>query len=75
MDTRTGEIHPIPEAEELRRRQKKHLDKHKREYIEMMIRPTKRQLARRPPRVLPQEKCPCNSGKPFYRCHRIRGNI
>ena len=35
---------------------------------EMIIPPTKKQIARRPPRVGRNEPCPCGSGKKFKNC-------
>lgn len=35
---------------------------------EMSIPPTKKQMARKPPRVGRNETCPCGSGKKFKHC-------
>jgi uncharacterized protein YecA (UPF0149 family) len=63
MDTRTGEI--LTEAEAMFRDSK---------YIRKCVVVTPDMMARRPPRVLPNEKCPCGSGKKFKRCCLYRGD-
>ena len=72
MDTETGEIHPL--IKELAEEQKEWAKTHRGEIIKMMIPPTKRQLSRKPPRVLPREQCPCGSGRKLKHCHLVRGN-
>ena len=37
-------------------------------FVEMLLPPTPRQMARRPPRVGRNDPCPCGSGKKFKRC-------
>ena len=37
-------------------------------FREMMLPPTAKQMARRPPKVGRNEPCPCGSGKKFKRC-------
>jgi len=41
----------------------------KKDYIEMDLPPTARQLNRIPPRVGRNEMCPCGSGLKFKKCH------
>jgi uncharacterized protein YecA (UPF0149 family) len=61
MDTRTGEILTTAEAAFRDSR-----------YIRACVRVTPEMMERRPPRVLPNEKCPCGSGKKFKRCCKYR---
>jgi preprotein translocase subunit SecA len=37
--------------------------------VEMKVDPTKKQMARKPPKVGRNEPCPCGSGKKFKKCH------
>jgi uncharacterized protein YecA (UPF0149 family) len=43
-------------------------------FIEMEVPPTKKQMARTPPKVKRNEPCPCNSGKKFKKCHYLNPN-
>ncbi len=38
-------------------------------FIEMLVPPTQKQLKRDPPKVGRNEPCPCGSGKKFKNCH------
>jgi uncharacterized protein YecA (UPF0149 family) len=69
MDTRTGQIYNPEEFKKLKEQfrleaaveELKHLQ-------EMQLDPTKKQLARKPPKVGRNEPCPCGSGKKFKKC-------
>ena len=61
MDTRTGEIIPSELIEKMEKAEKKF---HK----PMTIEPTRQQMLRKPPRIAPNEPCPCASGKKFKKC-------
>lgn len=37
--------------------------------IPMEIKPTKKQMSRKPPKVGRNDPCPCGSGKKFKNCH------
>ena len=63
MDTRTGEI--LTESEAALRAGR---------YIRKALVVTPEMMARGPPCVLPNEKCPCGSGKKFKRCCLYRGD-
>lgn len=65
MENKTGFIVPQEFADAFR---KLDPDRWQIEYTEMMIPPTEKQLARKPPKVGRNEPCPCGSGKKFKKC-------
>lgn len=68
MDTRTGEI-VQKETEGEMKNYLDDLDKEDKAFFKKMnLPPTKKQLARKPPKVGRNEPCPCGSGKKFKKC-------
>jgi uncharacterized protein YecA (UPF0149 family) len=61
MDTRDGTIVSEAYVEALSKMEKRF-------FKPMVVGPTERQMARRPPKVGRNEPCPCGSGKKFKKC-------
>jgi len=65
MDTRDGRIYTPEQLAEMRKR----FSEFDQAFLkEMMVSPTEKQMARKPPRVGRNEPCPCGSGKKFKKC-------
>lgn len=62
MDTRDGKIYEPEAVEGLKSKYLK----------QMVIPPTRKQMARTPPKVGRNEPCPCGSGHKFKRCCLVR---
>jgi uncharacterized protein YecA (UPF0149 family) len=65
MDTRNGSILTPEEYTEALKIWNK---KESRFLKEMLLDPTPKQMARRPPKVGRNDPCPCGSGKKFKKC-------
>jgi len=67
MDTRDGRIYT---EEEIRKAHNSLVQTFRNEnyLMEMAVKPTEKQMARRPPKVGRNEPCPCGSGKKFKKC-------
>jgi len=66
MDRETGRIHDMESAEFMRRVEK--APEIRQRMMEMLVPPTEKQMARRPPKVGRNETCPCGSGMKFKKC-------
>jgi preprotein translocase subunit SecA len=75
MDRTDGRIYSPEELEEMTikasklRLAEEKMAKLRERLVEMKYPPTEKQLDRDPPRVLPNEPCPCGSGRKFKSCH------
>ncbi len=65
MDIRTGRIHA--DLEKVREMFRDH-PAERSHYKPMEIPPTAKQLARKPPKVGRNDRCPCGSGRKFKKC-------
>ena len=63
MDVTNGRIHSNIDWQKLVANGRSRMD-----FKEMEVRPTKKQMLRKPPRISRNETCPCGSGLKFKKC-------